>query len=292
MQVIFELDDDESKWWDHKIKKFRELHVKAPVEYLKLFIASTNFDNSIIETNPSEFIRVTREGCWDLYIKDEMKFHSEVITSLIKEREIPMSFLKEIFSEESINDIISTQDKNEIYIKLSQKIGDFSGRVMPYFYDLSLSTTNSRRSRAGKTFEAIIEYIITEFYHYPFENQTRLGGSFYKETKLKKIVDGIIPGGEMYSTNRTRCLIITMKTTLRERWGEVVEELNRTNIPAIHLLTLDENISGSMLDTMKNHNIILVVPDRVKNEFKDFKNLMGFNDFFNKEIPHYLSYWK
>jgi hypothetical protein len=34
-----------------------------------------------------------------------------------------------------------------------------------------------------------------------------------------------------------------MKTSLRERWQEVAEEIERTKIPEIHLLTVDEDIS-------------------------------------------------
>jgi hypothetical protein len=32
-----------------------------------------------------------------------------------------------------------------------------------------------------------------------------------------------------------------MKTSLRERWQEVAEEIERTKIPEIHLLTVDED---------------------------------------------------
>jgi hypothetical protein len=49
-----------------------------------------------------------------------------------------------------------------------------------------------------------------------------------------------------------------MKTSLRERWQEVAEEIERTKIPEIHLLTVDEDISKNKAQEMANHNIIVI----------------------------------
>jgi hypothetical protein len=48
-----------------------------------------------------------------------------------------------------------------------------------------------------------------------------------------------------------------MKTSLRERWQEVAEEIERTKIPEIHLLTVDEDIPKNKAQEMANHNKLI-----------------------------------
>ena len=82
-------------------------------------------------------------------------------------------------------------------------------------------------------FEAIIKFLIKDVYGYPFDDQSTVAEGFFQEQGIGKIVDGIIPGKDSYINNRAKTLIITMKTSLRERWQEVAEEMRRTNIPPI-----------------------------------------------------------
>ncbi len=162
---------------------------------------------------------------------------------------------------------------------------------MPYLYALDLSTTNSRRSRSGKTFEAIIKFLIKDVYGYPFDDQSTVAEGFFQEQGIGKIVDGIIPGKDSYINNRAKTLIITMKTSLRERWQEVAEEMRRTNIPQIYLLTVDKELTASKLRTMAHQNICVVNYDSVKDQYRDHSNVISFTEFFNREIPHCLEYW-
>ena len=85
-----------------------------------------------------------------------------------------------------------------------------------------------------------------------------------------------------------------MKTTLRERWQEVIEEINRTGLPSIYLLTVDEDISASKVEQMANHNVILVVYHDVKDQqvLRNKRNVVSFEDYFFKEIPENLKYWQ
>ena len=106
------------------------------------------------------------------------------------------------------------------------------------------------------------------------------------------MVDGLIPGIDAYKEHRSKCAILTMKTTLRERWQEVVEELHRTNVPHVYLLTLDDSIGDNLLDTMRNHNITLVAPLYVKERNEGKRNLISFEELFNRELPHILEYWE
>lgn len=85
-----------------------------------------------------------------------------------------------------------------------------------------------------------------------------------------------------------------MKTTLRERWQEVVEEISRSNLPNIHLLTIDDDISDSKAEQMSQHNITLVVPRDVKQQTKlqNRRSIIDFETYFCEEIPAVMQYWR
>lgn len=84
-----------------------------------------------------------------------------------------------------------------------------------------------------------------------------------------------------------------MKTTLRERWQEVAEELQRTNVPHIYLLTVDKDVTLNTAEIMKQYNITLVLYKKDKDRsLKGCANVIDYETFFLKEMPHILSYWK
>lgn len=118
-------------------------------------------------------------------------------------------------------------------------LGEF---IHIYIYKVALSNTNSRRSRAGKTFEAII-YKVYESLNYTYDSQSKVGRKSFTDLGLGKKVDSILPNISAYSKRRNKTIVGTMKTSLRERWQEVAEEIERTKIPEIHLLTADQDIS-------------------------------------------------
>src|SRR5574344_410234 len=166
MTQIFALDVQEKDWLDKTIKKYRKKFIKSPMEYLELYGKENPLKIDEVKKNVSEAIENLREGCWQFYLKDEAIFHKEIISHLIKERECPNNILKEIVEEKIINGDTYKVSPQNLANELSNVIGTFTGNVMPYFYRLDLSTTNSRRSRSGKTFEAIIKYLITKIYKY------------------------------------------------------------------------------------------------------------------------------
>lgn len=94
-------------------------------------------------------------------------------------------------------------------------------------YSLTLSNTQSRRSRAGKEFEAIIELILIGA-NIPIDSQGNIGKKAFVEKGLGKLVDIVSPGAIEYNLNKRNTVLISAKTTLRERWQEVPEEMGRT----------------------------------------------------------------
>lgn len=129
--------------------------------------------------------------------------------------------------------------------------------------------------------------------NYPYQSQTSVGSQNFKSRKLGKIVDSLLPSLEAFEQRRDKVVIGTMKTTLRERWQEVVEEISRTGLPNIYLLTVDDDISLNKVEQMANHNVILVVYDDVKGQeiLTNKRNVVSFESYFFDEVPQNLRYW-
>ena len=103
-----------------------------------------------------------------------------------------------------------------------------------------------------------------------------------------------MPSVKAFDERRDKAIIGSMKTTLRERWQEVVEEVSRSNIPCIYLLTVDDDISENKAIQMGKHNIVLVVLDSVKEQshLKDKRSIIKFENYFLEEIPNIIRYWE
>jgi hypothetical protein len=292
MKFILELDEQEKNWWKNTIKSYRDKFIQKPSFYFEKYLSENNIQKEELKKDISGSIPIIREGAWQLYLVDEVILHQKVLAFLTKERDLPIEILNRIVSKKLLNHDKINITKENLHKKLAEVVGEYAGAIMPYIYELCLSTTQSRRSRAGKTFEAIIKYLIVDIYGYSFDDQSKIGTNFYKLNNLGKVVDGVIPSKEAYLKDRSKCQVITMKTTLRERWQEVIEELERTNIPHLYLLTIDEGITKTVLETMAHKNITLINYDHIKEKFKELNNIKSYAEFFNTEIPHCVSYWE
>lgn len=236
----------------------------------------------------SKCIAELREEAWQKYLNDEVDFSAIIMRDLHKILNTPKSILEILLTENIIN-----KKGDELLESIKSICGEYAGRVFPYIYRLSLSMTQSRRSRAGKTFEAII-YKLYEYLDYSYDSQSKVGRKTFDSLGLGKKVDSILPNIETFKERRSKTIIGTMKTTLRERWQEVAEEIQRTNIPTIHLLTADETISKSKAQEMANHNIIVVAYDWVANasDLKEMKNIISFEEYLFDEIPNIINFWR
>ena len=81
---------------------------------------------------------------------------------------------------------------------------------------------------------------------------------------MGKLVDLVIPGVVEYARNKNESILISAKTTLRERWQEVPEEMSRTGSSKMYLVTLDESVSDNVLDILYESNIIIVTTAEIK----------------------------
>lgn len=286
--IIAEVPTDEAAIFSKLIKAHRKKHIRTSQEVAdKIFAENLTHLKQIKDKRVSKPLSELRALAWNEYLKDEANFNIILMQDLHTVLKTPKQVLDTIVKQE-----LTTLTKNELLTEVKKICGEYAGRVFPYIYQIALSNTNSRRSRAGKTFESIV-YKIYDVLQYNFDSQGRVGRKIFTDLGLGKKVDSILPSIDCYQKRRNKTIIGTMKTSLRERWQEVAEEIERTKIPEIHLLTVDEGISKNKAQEMANHNIIVVAYDWVSDSdsLADMKNIISFEDYLFEEIPSILKFW-
>lgn len=144
---------------------------------------------------------------------------------------------------------------------------------------LFLSASQQRKSRAGRSFESHLSAMLVDG-RIRFEEQAILGG---------RRPDFVLPDKKTISAANRRdyldALILSAKTTLRERWKQVTHE--RFNC-AIFLATVDDRVSNQALDDLAKAEITLVVPESLKEgdeaAYHKHDNVISFRSLFDQQI--------
>lgn len=287
--LIIQITDEEKRSFDKFIISQRGKYIRSSQKIVdEIFLKKPDLQNLIIKTQSvSRLIKALRTEVWEEFLKDEVNFNAAVMKDLHKILDTPKVLLDALIEKN-----IANKEGEELKESIKELCGEYAGRVFPYLYALSLSNTQSRRSRAGKTFEAII-YKLYNLLDYEYDSQNKIGRKIFSDVGLGKKVDSVLPSIEKFNLRRNKTIVGTMKTSLRERWQEVAEEIERTKIPEIHLLTVDEDISVSKATEMSNHNIVIVTYSWVANseKLKLAKNIVSFEEYFFEEIPAIIEFW-
>ncbi|EMF0605182.1 hypothetical protein G9L26_002564, partial [Enterococcus hirae] len=208
-------------------------------------------------SNASYIMQSLRNSNWESFLKIEEKFSSFMYESLI--------------------------DKNAISnLSNEDSIKWFVNKFPEHIYALSLSNTQSRRSRAGKEFETIIELILMGA-NIPFDTQGSIGSGVFETAELAKLVDCVSPGALEYKMDKRNTSLISAKTTLRERWQEVGDEMSRTKAREMYLVTLDTNISKNTINLINANNIVIVTTESVKDtNYPNESHIMSIEDMLQE----------
>ena len=234
------------------VKNAREVKFLQPYE-----LAYKVFQKLGYETTASKVVEEMRSACWDEFVQEERVFTSDMLKELIDEQKI-----KNMSPVDAVSSFVT----------------DYPEQI----YDLSLSNTQSRRSRAGKEFEAIIELILIGA-GIPLDSQGNIGKKVFTEKGLGKLVDVVSPGVMEYLIDKNDTVLISAKTTLRERWQEVPEEVSRTGANSMYLITLDDSVSQNVLDELYEANVILTTIESVKQKsYKENKRVFTFEQLIKK----------
>ena len=143
-----------------------------------------------------------------------------------------------------------------------------------------LSVSQGRKSRGGKSFEEQFALLLT-FAGFPFQQQH----DGYR-------TDFVLPSSSAFERNRTRCVVASLKRTLRERWQEVAGELRQLQAPNVFLVTGDPKVSAGQVQGICDNNLIyLVVWDSVKDKYKSHPRVLGFSEFANEWLPMLQQQW-
>lgn len=266
----------------YEIEKYKKIiqeerisHFKQPYElvydnFLKLGYDKHKEDFFI--NNASSIIENLRMNCWNDFIPIEKNFTFKMLKILIDPDHI-----KKLTSFDSIVWFIENFPE--------------------HIYNLILSNTQSRRSRAGKEFEAIIELIMIGA-GVSIDSQANIGKQEFIDKGLGKLVDLVSPSILEYTINKRNTVLVSAKTTLRERWQEVPEEVARTGAREMFLATLDKSISVDVLNTLYEANIQIVTTKNIKNTFyENNKRIITFEELLticldNSKIWNSFNYSK
>lgn len=137
-----------------------------------------------------------------------------------------------------------------------------------------LSAAQTRKSRAGLSFEHHVARLFRDG-RVRYEAQAVFGG---------RRPDFVLPDVKELNA-RGDALIVSLKTTLRERWKQLALE---KPFGAIFLATVDDRVSVEAIDEMGKNAICLVVPESLKkakeSAYDDHSNVITFSQFFDDEV--------
>ena len=123
----------------------------------------------------------------------------------------------------------------------------------------SLPITQRRRSRGGRSLELHLRKIFQE---------EKVPFSWQPVVDTNKRPDFLFPSEAAYrdlSFPSDRLRMLAAKSTVRERWRQVLEEADR--IGTKHLLTLQEGVSEKQFQAMQDAGVQLVAPERLHTRY-------------------------
>jgi hypothetical protein len=170
-----------------------------------------------------------------------------------------------------------------------EKLTVISAQMRPFYKFVEQSFAQGRMSRAGGSSQYHLKRLLEiASYSGEFETQQILNGT----------VDFLFPSLEAWKFDRRRCVIVSMKRSLRERYKQVFEELGITGGMTVYLLVTEtyeeasNDITKPKVKKLDQQNIYLVVRDEIKQKrFPTESNVIGFTKFINEELPNRRAQW-
>jgi len=134
--------------------------------------------------------------------------------------------------------------------KYIEKMIEIDVKTPEEFIDFAHSVLNARKSRAGRVLERIIEHLFQR-YKIEYERNPRLPSG--------SSPDFVVP-------NTTEpCSVLSVKTTLKERWRQIVQEAGSLPDVEHFLITLERAPSKRLFSTIREAKVKLVVPEEFHN---------------------------
>jgi hypothetical protein len=238
--------------WENLIRNTRSNFIKDETHYIKLAVEK----NIKIIDDTSNFIKKVRSDAYhEFFLKDEYIFSKNILKNL--------------------------SDLTE-YNKEQNNTHQFIDEYFEHIYKLCLSNTQSRRSRAGDGFETLVEKILIHK-KIPYQDKSLLTDN---NLEVKEI-DFIIPSKEQYIADKKKVIAISCKTSLRERWEQVVAEKDHIGLKEILLFTIGDDLKKNNKRITERGIIIVTFPE-IKKKYPKEKNVITFEEAFDKYIPEFV----
>lgn len=143
------------------------------------------------------------------------------------------------------------------------------GQVVDRMVEAEMSFKQSRSSRAGKSFEIIIRDLLAMI-GISSESVT----AQYK--KQMSMIDLVVPDIRTALEEPDRAFFLSLKTSLRERWKQVVTEQKPGQRTYLLTLLQKETLSNDNARSITKKGIVLCVPDKAKDDrFPDNPGIRG-----------------
>lgn len=200
----------------------------------------------------------------DIYLDDMVKRFGHTFPKGIDFTEYSISTLEGLdWADDPDRSLLACYEREELLFKVFER-HLLERDLAPYLngqldvdgiLKTTMSTFQRRKSRAGTAFEHQLEFL--------FKGRgIRYSAQPYTEGKSKP--DFIFPSIERYRDEGFPSSSLTMlgaKTTIKERWRQVLEEANR--IERKHLITLEPAVSVDYTNAMRDSKLQLVIPSQL-----------------------------
>lgn len=161
-------------------------------EASKVITNRYKYDKDQIKSNFDTLLDATQIEIYNVYLKYEQEYGKKVFKA----------FIKHLIKSGELTSLSQT--------------GEVLGKYFKLFDSFFLSIAQSRKARAGKTFEDIHNALFKKL-DYPFDEQKVINGK----------PDFLMPSYKHFVNNPIDSIIFTAKRTLRERWRQIVTEGTR-----------------------------------------------------------------
>jgi len=242
--AVYGLEDEEAE--EVKMNKLQ----RAILEYAR------GFDNFPVSTDISNkarefFFKILKNEAW------------QPDRDILKWIEIEYKIFNEI-------------EKHSYSPYLSNAFGELEKLIE--FANMAL---NRRKSRAGKSLEHHVEFVLKEL-EFPFSHPGKTEGN--------RKPDFLFPSNEYYKEANKfdeYLVILGAKTTCKDRWRQLITEGNK--VETKHLITLQQGITTNQLYEMIDEKVQLVVPRPLQScypeEYQDY--LWDINTFIGFLMEKY-----
>ena len=222
---------------------------------------------------------------YEIYLECETKCINEGVWEIVFDPNSVAAFPTVRQLVKNVKRILEDQS-----IESAKKLAKLATHLRPFYKLLEQSFAQGRMSRAGGSSQYHLQKLFEiAGYANEFETQCVLNGT----------IDFVFPSIKAWKSDRRKCLLVSVKRSLRERYKQVFEELGIAKGLTVFLLVTEtygeaeKDVTESKVKKLDEQNIYLVLRDEIKNKrFVKAKNVIGFSEFIQQELPNRRSQWR